>query len=178
MAKSLKDRQIAALTDLLESHRQQYADKCLEVITLKATWKCFHCGFETTDKAAAEAHFGDGEGESALCIFWYSMEDADRAQAYQEVIGELNQERKENIALTAGLKSLTEAYNNTDWKKLTDEQKEIINNLTVRWGKVIRENAELIAVKDRQNDFINKVEMAYPEFYEHHREALRGGGEG
>ena len=32
----------------------------------------------------------------------------------------------------------------------------------------------LTAERDRQNDFINKVEMAYPEFYEHHREALRG----
>ena len=33
----------------------------------------------------------------------------------------------------------------------------------------------LTTERDRQNDFIDKVEMAYPEFYEHHREALRGG---
>ena len=88
---------------------------------------------------------------------------------------EVREKEKQIAALTAELKSLTEAYNNTDWKKRTDEQKEIINNLTVRWGKVIRENAELTAVKDRQNDFIDKDEMAYPEFYEQHREALRGG---
>ena len=33
--------------------------------------------------------------------------------------------------------------------------------------------ATLTAERDKQNDFIDKVEMAYPEFYEHHREALR-----
>ena len=87
----------------------------------------------------------------------------------------LAEKEKQIVALTAELKSLTEAYNNTDWKKRTNEQKEIINNLTVRWGKVIRENAALTAVKDRQNDFIDKVEMAYPEFYEHHKQVLRGG---
>ncbi len=34
--------------------------------------------------------------------------------------------------------------------------------------------AALTAVKERQGNFIDKVEMAYPEFYEYHREALRG----
>ena len=71
-------------------------------------------------------------------------------------------------ALTAELKSLTEAYNNTDWKKRTDEQKEIINNLTVRWGKVIRENAALTAEKKRQSEEIRLLRRALgncnPEF--------------
>ena len=59
--------------------------------------------------------------------------------ACAKIVGEL----KEQIAaLTKELKSLTEAYNNTDWKKLTDEQKDTIKNLTVRWGKC--------AAKDRR----------------------------
>ena len=37
--------------------------------------------------------------------------------------------------------------------------------------------ATLTTERDRQNDFIDKVEIAYPEFYEHHIEALRGGEE-
>uniref|UniRef100_A0A6H1ZIW1 Uncharacterized protein n=1 Tax=viral metagenome TaxID=1070528 RepID=A0A6H1ZIW1_9ZZZZ len=106
-----------------------------------------------------------------------AREKEEKIQAAMEAGKMLKEQRdkaeEEIVALTAELKSLTEAYNNTDWKKRTDEQKEIINNLTVRWGKVIRENAELTAVKDRQNDFINKVEMAYPEFYEHPEEALQ-----
>lgn len=51
--------------------------------------------------------------------------------------------------LTAELKSLTEAYNNTDWKKRNDEQKEIVNNLTVRWGKALREIAALTTERDK-----------------------------
>ena len=45
----------------------------------------------------------------------------------------------------------------------------------VRIGDLEEQIATLTAERDRQNDFIDKVEMAYPEFYEHHKEALRGG---
>lgn len=80
-----------------------------QIATLKATYRCFNCGFETTDKAEARAHFGDGEGEEAVCIHWYGMEDMEQATAYQEVLGELNQERDENVKLITENKQLEAA---------------------------------------------------------------------
>jgi hypothetical protein len=32
-----------------------------------APWRCFHCGFATTDDTAARAHFGDSDAEPAAC---------------------------------------------------------------------------------------------------------------
>ena len=91
-------------------------------------------------------------------------EKEEKIQAAMEAGKMLKEQRdkaEEHIAaLTAELKSLTEAYNNTDWKKRTDEQKEIINNLTVRWGKVIRENAELTAENKRQSEEIRLLRRA------------------
>ena len=94
----LKIDQLAALAEkgeLFASHRQQYADKCLELIAERNTWKCFHCGFETMDRKVAEAHFGDGEGEESLCIFWSTLPDHEKVQAYQEMSVELNNARDE-----------------------------------------------------------------------------------
>jgi len=60
--------------------------------------------------------------------------------------------------LMAELKSLTEAYNNTDWKKLTDEQKDTINSLTVRWGKAEKG----IAMLTKQLETHKRLNAKYP----------------
>ena len=92
------------------------------------------------------------------------MNDSHESDAMDSFFAELAEKDEQIATLKAELKSLTEAYNNTDWKKLTDEQKEIINNLTVRWGKVLRENKRLYELLD--NPLVKAVIGI---------EALRGG---
>lgn len=58
-------------------------------------WKCFHCSFETDNYDEAAAHFGDGDGDPALCVFWESMNDAERVHEYQQMVLELNATRDE-----------------------------------------------------------------------------------
>jgi len=62
-------------------------------------WKCFHCSFETDNYDEAAAHFGGGDGDPALCVFWASMDDAERAHAYQQMVLELNGTREELLAM-------------------------------------------------------------------------------
>jgi len=64
-----------------------------------ATWQCFHCGFKTSDKAEAEAHFGDGDGESAICKYWTELNAEERLGEFQSLVQELNGERDEGIKL-------------------------------------------------------------------------------
>jgi len=65
----------------------------------------------------------------------------------------------ENASLKAELKSLTEAYNNTDWKNLTDEQKDTINNLTVRWGKAEELITALKAELAQNKQWVSDLEI-------------------
>jgi hypothetical protein len=65
-------------------------------------WVCFHCGFETSDEAEAEAHFGDrddGEEFKPLCRWWQRMTPVERGQALQDTIQQLNDERRGNSSL-------------------------------------------------------------------------------
>ena len=61
----------------------------------------FHCGFETTDHAEAQSHFGDDSDDPALCLFWASMDDATRAHEYQQMVLELNATREDVFRLNA-----------------------------------------------------------------------------
>ena len=61
-------------------------------------WRCFHCSFETSDHAEAKSHFGDS-GDEVLCLFWASMDDAERAHEYQQMVLELNAAREEEHRL-------------------------------------------------------------------------------
>ena len=70
----------------------------------KKIWRCYSCGFETSDKSQAEAHFGEEEGEVSLCVEWANMDSSERVRAYQELTVELNETREENIALEAAMK--------------------------------------------------------------------------
>ncbi len=81
-----------------------YADHLSILEAEKKTWRCFNCGFETSDKTEAEAHFGEGEGGVGLCVEWSNMDSSERVRAYQELTMELNETREENIALEAAVK--------------------------------------------------------------------------
>lgn len=68
----------------------------------KRPWICFHCGFETTDETEAQAHFGerdDAEEFTPTCQWWKRIPDGERAQAYQQLLQELEGERRRNHAL-------------------------------------------------------------------------------
>lgn len=69
---------------------------------LQDYWRCFHCNFATTDKAEAEAHFGDrddAEEFKPICKWWNGMDDEDKAHALQSALQDLNYERMENYNL-------------------------------------------------------------------------------
>ena len=54
------------------------------------SWRCFQCGFCTTEYEKAEAHFGDRDEEMALCQWWKDSTDTERVQALQDAIEEQN----------------------------------------------------------------------------------------
>lgn len=65
------------------------AAPALIAMAKRPKWLCFNCGFETSDEAEAEAHFGDGDGSPAICRWWYEEADeAIRLRAYQEEVVE------------------------------------------------------------------------------------------
>lgn len=64
-------------------------------------WKCFHCEFTTTDKAEAEAHFGEDGGVQAICLLWSELSQIDRLAEYQSISQQLNAERDESGKLLA-----------------------------------------------------------------------------
>lgn len=90
----------------LEEKDKQIATLTVELVKEKALFKCYHCGFIATNKAEAEAHFGDGEGLLSLCKEWTLMDDAERADAYQEITMQFNQARDEEDRLTAEIERL------------------------------------------------------------------------
>ena len=89
-----------------------YADHLADMEAEKKKWKCYNCGFETSDKTQAEAHFSGEEGEVALCVEWANMDSSERVRAYQELTIELNETREENITLEAKVKEYLTEINN------------------------------------------------------------------
>lgn len=67
------------------------------------TWRCFHCGFATSDPLEAEAHFGarDDEGP-ALCKF----DDDELRKQHQEMFIELQRSRATEEQLLEELERL------------------------------------------------------------------------
>lgn len=59
------------------------------------SWRCFQCGFYTTEYEKAEAHFGDRDEDMALCRWWKDSTDTERVQALQDAIEEQNVARTE-----------------------------------------------------------------------------------
>jgi hypothetical protein len=88
-------------------------------------WRCFHCGFETSDRTAAEAHFGSSaydawdSGPAALCGWWHSVGDEHGAKALQDAQAELaaaQREAGEQDAMIARLRAEVEELQ----KKVSD----------------------------------------------------------
>ena len=94
--------ELAAMYDVEQQHLRYIAattpavvlELIAEIERLEKTWRCYRCSFETASKEEAEAHFGDSDGEPAICVWWYSeLEDAERLRAYQDLQEQLNGER-------------------------------------------------------------------------------------
>lgn len=71
------------------------AEKILEAMP----WRCFQCDFITTNRDEAAAHFGDrddAEEFKPICKWWANMGTPERVDALQDVLQQLNEERREN----------------------------------------------------------------------------------
>lgn len=56
------------------------------------SWRCFGCDFVTSNPKEAEAHFGDGDEGSEfvpICKWWAKSDEAEKRQAYQDLLIEL-----------------------------------------------------------------------------------------
>jgi hypothetical protein len=109
----------SACPDCADLQRQLAAAKA-EAAAAQATWRCFHCGFESADPAEAEAHFGerdDAEEFKPLCKWWKRIDDGERAQTLQDTIQQLNAERDETARLLVKIEGLE--YRLTGFEDLT-----------------------------------------------------------
>lgn len=69
-------------------------------------WRCFFCDFITTDRAEAEAHFGDADEAEPLCKWWTSATEDQRLATLQGIQQELNAERDLNARLQTKVEAL------------------------------------------------------------------------
>lgn len=94
----------------MSQDKQQVEQKSMEESILQSLpWRCFHCDFVTNDPKEAEAHFGDrddAEEFKPLCRWWERMSDNERAEALQDVIVQLNEERRENMQHRTAIEGL------------------------------------------------------------------------
>ena len=71
-------------------------------------WRCFHCDFETSDRAEAAAHFGDPDEYEPLCRTWEQAVAEDRSlQLYQDAVGEWMALESEFFEVRGELESLS-----------------------------------------------------------------------
>lgn len=78
-----------------------------------SVYRCFHCGFQTSDEAEAAAHFGDRDDEEPICRTWAALNSDRRLQEYQSVQRELTAERNKNALFRTridGLEYMLHAY--------------------------------------------------------------------
>jgi uncharacterized coiled-coil protein SlyX len=95
--------------EALSDANEMLAELESQLAVEKETWRCFHCGFETADRAEAEVHFGardDAEEFKPFCRWWASMSPEERGEALQDTIKELNSERDENAVLRSKIDGL------------------------------------------------------------------------
>lgn len=96
---------IAAAPELL----RQLAEQGEKLKAAEATWRCFHCGFETSNPAEAGAHFGerdDPEEFTPTCTWWAKLSSEERAQEFQDLRQQLNYEQRmagDQVARIEGL---------------------------------------------------------------------------
>lgn len=82
-------------------------------------------GFETGNTIEAGAHFGDGDGEPAICMMWAELSSDERLQAFQQMVMERDAERTENESLRAA----------SQWRPIAEAPKDRpVKLLVQRWG--------------------------------------------
>lgn len=91
------------LRDQLAEKEQENAElkqRVEELSKVPEKWRCFHCGFETSDEKEAAAHFGDQDNATTLCADWAEYTTHDEKLAHcQQLEKELSSERDENWKL-------------------------------------------------------------------------------
>ena len=83
--------------------------KKMDAILEATPWRCFHCDFITSDRAEAQAHFGDrddGEEFKPICKWWDRMDDEERKEAFQDAMRDLNEGAQENLNLREQVEDL------------------------------------------------------------------------
>ena len=83
--------------------------KKMDAILEATPWRCFHCDFITSDRAEAQAHFGDrddGEEFKPICKWWDRMDDEERKEAFQDAMRDLNEGAQENMNLREQVEDL------------------------------------------------------------------------
>lgn len=73
-------------------------------------WRCFHCDFVTNDPAEARAHFGDrddAEEFKPICKWWASMSADEKLLQFQQVLKDLEAERRQNDSARVAIEGLT-----------------------------------------------------------------------
>ena len=94
---------------LIDSHllaNQRIAQLEAEVAAEKRVWRCFHCGFETSDRKEASGHFGEFGEEYPLCIHWADLDADGKASEFQSINAELEGEHEENLKLRQQVEQL------------------------------------------------------------------------
>ncbi len=90
----------------------EVTEKKLDAIINAIPWRCFHCDFITSDRAEAQAHFGerdDAEEFKPICKWWANMDDQDRKEQFQDMVilqdisAEENQKLREEIEDLEGM---------------------------------------------------------------------------
>ena len=94
---------------LIGSHilaNQRIAELEAQLSSEQQTWRCFHCGFDTSDKTEASGHFGEFGEEYPLCIHWSDLDADSKASEFQRINAELEGEREENLKLRQQVEQL------------------------------------------------------------------------
>lgn len=79
------------------SNAEQNKKDAMDAILNAIPWRCFHCDFITTDRAEAEAHFGDrddAEEFKPICKWWSSITAEDKLFHLQQALKDLDIERR------------------------------------------------------------------------------------
>jgi hypothetical protein len=82
----------------MSAEQIQTSEQKMDAILNATPWRCFHCDFITSDRAEAEAHFGDrddAEEFKPICKWWASMTVDDKLHHFQQALKDLEQERRE-----------------------------------------------------------------------------------
>lgn len=100
------------VTAAIESERSRALADVAELearLMASEKWICFHCGFETSDRDEAHAHFGDrddAEEFTPTCTWWAKLTAEERAQEIQDLLQQITAEQNDNGLLRSQIEGL------------------------------------------------------------------------